>query len=122
MLKVRPLANRSRLVLSPVPGSNKTTIVPQSLISSLSEKLKLVLNMYSAKGSEFKISIPKMVSFSDIGSDLFELIGLQKIRFAKDGLNLDFRSDEDVVGIDLSGYITQILHYFGQEIVSEYPQ
>ncbi|PIU57141.1 MAG: hypothetical protein COS89_05170 [Deltaproteobacteria bacterium CG07_land_8_20_14_0_80_38_7] len=122
MLKVRPLANRSRLVLSPVPGSNKTTIVPQSLISSLSEKLKLVLNMYSAKGSEFKISIPKMVSFSDIGSDLFELIGLQKIRFAKDGLNLDFRSDEDVVGIDLSGYITQILHYSGQEIVSEYPQ
>lgn len=119
-LMVRPLANRSRLIISPLAGSNRTTVPPKEMISSLEEKLRLVLNMFSAEENAILVPIPKSVSFDHNSGDLFELVGLKKINFGPDGLNLGFEEGNNAIIVDISASIEQLLNFGGMERIFEY--
>jgi hypothetical protein len=113
-IMVRPIADRTRLVISPVPGSNATTIPPASLIAALREKLQYAINIYSSRENAIKIPVSKNISFSAGDGDVFKLLGLKKISFLKDGLKLDMDDGLDVVTLDIIASVTQALHRGGQ--------
>lgn len=120
---VRLIADRSRLVISPVPGSSTTTIPPASLISSLREKLQYAINIYSAKENAIRIPIPKTMTFdSKDQEDLFSMFGLKEISFGKDGLGIGFGQKQDVITLDISVLIKQLLHRNGQEFEDNLPR
>jgi len=121
VVMVRPLADRSRLVISPVPGSNTTTIPPASLISALREKLQYGISVYSSKESAIRIPIPKTISFEQTPSDLFKALGLKTISFGPNGLRIFFDEGYDVIGLDVTATITQLLTYHGQAVEDTLP-
>ena len=112
-IMVRPLANRSRLVISPVAGSNSTTIPPVALISVLREKLQYAINIYSSREEAIRIPVAKEFSFDE------ELLGT--IDFGSNGLSLSFDDDYDYISAGISASITQILHQGGVEFQDTLP-
>ena len=120
-IMLRLIADRSRLVISPVPGTNATTIPAASLIAALREKLQYAINIYSAKENAIRLHIPKTVTFSSTDDDLFKLFGLKKLSFKQDGLGLEFDDAQDVIVLDLGAVITQLLHRDGVEFEDTLP-
>ena len=111
VIKLGVLGDRSRLVLTPVPGTNATTVPATGLVSSLAEKLKLAI---SALG-EFDIPIPREIALEADDDGLFGMMGLARIGFDDDGLSLDFDVERNKVKLAVSAIITQILHVGGDE-------
>lgn len=121
-IMVRPIADRTRLVISPVPGSNATTIPAASLIAALREKLQYAINIYSSMENAIRVPVSKNITFSDADEDdIFKLLGLEKISFSKDGLKLDMDESQDVILLDIIASITQLLHRDGQKFEDTLP-
>jgi hypothetical protein len=115
-IMIRPLADRSRLVISPVAGSNTTTIPPVALISALREKLQYAINIFSAPEDAIRIPVPKELSFDSLSSnDLVKLMGLKTLNFGSEGLALDLDSDLDYFSAAITAKITQLFHRDGVE-------
>ncbi|MFH1874003.1 MAG: hypothetical protein ABH859_02320 [Pseudomonadota bacterium] len=114
-LKIRPLGNRTRLVISPIPGTNTTTVPSPAIISSLYEKAQIALNMFSDPEKAFKITIPKDIELFSPEAEQFDFFGLQKISFTENGLQLRFNSNLDAITIDLQAWLTQMLHFGGEK-------
>jgi hypothetical protein len=121
VMRVRPLADRSRLVISPVAGSNTTTIPARSLISSLREKLQYGIAIYSSKESAILIPIPKTMSFEGGENDLVKLLGIRSVSFGPTGLKFSSDAGSDSLTIDISAVITQLLHHNGEEFQDTLP-
>jgi len=121
VMMVRPLADRSRLVISPVAGSNATTIPPASLISSLREKLQYGIAIYSSKDSALQIPIPKIMNFEGSENDLVKLLGLKTISFGPTGLTFSCDTSREALSVDISAVITQLLHHNGEEFQDTLP-
>ncbi len=122
VVTVRPLADRSRLVISPVAGSNSTTIPPVALISALREKLQYAINIYSSKEEAIKIPVPKSFSFEEYQTnDLVKLLGLKSLTFGPTGLALTFDGDADVISLAISTAVTQFFHRGGVAVEDTLP-
>jgi hypothetical protein len=123
MLTLRPLAERSRLVLTPVPGSNATTVPPEGLVSALREKLSYAISIFSAPEKAIKIPIPKRLSLAPATpspDSLLGMLGLRTLSLGPDGLGLDFHEDSSFLTIDLGGVIQQVFLRDGQVFEEEY--
>lgn len=121
-IMVRLLADRSRLVISPVAGSNSTTIPPAALISALREKIQYAINIYSSKEEAIKIPIPKSVSFDDYrDNDLIKLLGLKTLAFGPKGFQLSLDEESNSLSVGISAAITQLLHQGGAEFQDTLP-
>ncbi len=116
-MKIGVLGDRSRLVLTPVPGTNATTVPAAGLVSSLAEKLKLAI---SALG-EFDIPIPREIALEADDDGLFGMLGLAKIGFGDEGLSLEFDVERNKAMLAVSAVLTQILHVNGGEKVYVLP-
>jgi hypothetical protein len=110
-IKLGILGDRSRLVLTPIPGTNATTVPAAGLVSSLSEKLKYAI----VELEEFDIPIPREIALEADDDGVFGMLGLAKIGFGDDGLSLDFDPTKNKVELAVSAIITQILHRNGEE-------
>jgi len=124
MLSLRPLADRSRLVLTPVSGSNSTTVPPEGLVSALREKLSYAISIFSAREKAIKIPIPKNIVLSpDMPSpeSLFGLLGLKELRLESDGLTLEWKEEGSFLTVDLSGALLQQFQNGGDIFEEKYP-
>ncbi len=119
LLTIRPLGNRTRLVISPIPGTNTTTVPGTAIISSLYEKAQIALNMFSDPEKAFRIPIPKSVELFSSEAEEFEFFGLQKIVFTENGLEMGFNSEKQAITLDLKFWLRQMLHYLGEQEVFE---
>lgn len=111
VMKLGVLGDRTRLVLTPVPGTNATTVPAAGLVSSLAEKLKLAI---SALGG-FDIPIPREIALEPDDDGLFGMLGLARIGFGEDGLSLDFDVESDKAMLAVSAVLTQVLHVNGEQ-------
>ncbi|MFA4874355.1 MAG: hypothetical protein WC956_06105 [bacterium] len=115
-LPVRILSERSRLVLTPIPGSNATTIPSAGLVSALAEQLKYALSSFSSEGEPILIPVPREFPFSADEQGMYGMLGLAKISFVgDDGLAIGVEPENNTVIAALTAAITQILHKGGQE-------
>jgi hypothetical protein len=110
-MKLGILGDRSRLVLTPMPGTNATTVPAAGLVSALSEKLNYAI----VELEEFDIPIPREIALEADDDGIFGMLGLAKIGFGDDGLSLDFDPERNKVELAISAIITQILHRNGEE-------
>ncbi|MBI4212360.1 MAG: hypothetical protein HY540_06955 [Deltaproteobacteria bacterium] len=119
---LRPLADRSRLVLSPVPGTNRTTIADENFGDILREKIKVALVEYSRKEAGFYIPLPKEVQLSSgNGNDAFSLLGLRSLSMGGEGLSLELSPEANVITIGLEPILTQILRRAGTQVTVRLP-
>jgi len=105
------LGDRSRLVLTPIPGTNATTVPAAGLVSSLSEKLKYAIVALE----EFDIPIPREIALTADDDGVFGMLGLARIGFGDDGLSLGFDPLTNRVELAVSAIVTQVLHRNGNE-------
>lgn len=117
VISVRPLADRSRLVMVPLEGTNATTIPSLGLVSALDEKLKIAISNMSSKDNAINIPVPKDIAMeAGDPSSIFGALGLREISFGEKGPALNFDSQFDTVRIAIKTIVTQILHQGGKEI------
>ena len=117
VMAVRLLSDRSRLIVTPIAGSNATTVPSAGLIGSLAEKLKLAL-----AGMEFNVPVPESVDLASRDPDsLMGLMGLQEIAFGPDGLALDVDPATNSVVLAVRAAITQLLHRDGEPVELQVP-
>lgn len=122
-LRLRILADRSRLLMTSIRGSNTTTIPDESLGSVLRSKLELVLAKYSSKEQPLTIPIPMSFELTSPGVDsLFSLLGLREIDFRPDGLSLTLDPNANTIRIDAAPIIKQLLHRSGTEFQVSLPR
>ncbi|MBN1282657.1 MAG: hypothetical protein JXA24_02645 [Proteobacteria bacterium] len=114
-LPLRILADRTRLVLTPMPGSNATTVPASSLVSQLSEKLSLALSAFSADGEPIMIPVPATFEFERGGDGLLAKLGLAAIALDRDGISLELEPETSSVSAAAAAIITQILHVEGKQ-------
>lgn len=110
-LHIGVLGDRTRLVLTPVPGSNATTVPSAGLVSSLAETLKIGMTLLEG----FDIPVPREFAFEADDDGVFGMLGLSKIDFGDEGLTLSFDTDLNKVKVAISAALTQILHVEGEE-------
>ena len=111
------LADRSRVVLTPVPGSNATTVPSIGLVSALGDKLKLGLSALGGEGTGFAIPLPSSFEFSASGDDgTFGLLGLSQVVLGDQGLALGFEPERNTIIAAVSAYLQQRLHEGGKEV------
>jgi hypothetical protein len=116
-LKLRTLADRSRLILTPIAGSNATTIPSRRLISNLSDQLMTAISQLSSKAGAISMTLPKGFEFEKSGEgSLFDAMGLDRIDFGPEGMELAFDSDANRISAAISVIVTQLLHIAGEEI------
>jgi hypothetical protein len=112
ILSLRPLADRSRLVLTPVAGSNATTVPPEGLVSALREKLTYAISIFSARAKAIKIPIPKVLALAPkvpTPDSLMSMLGLKDFFFDDEGLAMEWSEASSYLTIDLAGTIRQML-------------
>ncbi len=114
-LPIRILSDRSRLVLTPINGSNSTTVPSAGLVSLLAEELKYALSSLSNADKPFSIPLPRSVPFKADDEGMFGALGLAKIDLGNDGLALRVESDANKLVAAITASITQILHKGGKE-------
>jgi len=114
-IPIRLLADRTRLVLTPMPGTNSTTVPAASLVSQLSEKLGLALSGFSADGEPIVIPVPAGFDLASDDEGLMGALGLARIDLGANGLALDFEPEKNSVTAAVSAIITQTLHVNGRE-------
>lgn len=121
LIKVRPLADRSRLVLSPMEGSNSTIVPPEGMIATLEQEMSVVLADRSSPEKAFHISIPKefAISAGDSGG-LFGLLGLKTISIDANGLTIGFDPAQNSVELAVAAAIKQVLHEEGEKVEHEF--
>lgn len=118
VVTVRLLSDRSRLIVTPIAGSNATTVPSAGLIGSLAEKLKLALT-----GMEFSVPIPDAVDIaSSDPASLMGLLGLQEIEFGPDGFVFDVDPSTNSIVLAVRAAITQLLHQNGKPVDYRVPQ
>jgi len=123
VMTVRPLADRTRLVLTPVAGSNATTVPPEGLVSALREKLQYAISIFSAKDAAIAIPLPKRFGLSPsvpTPDSLMGMMGLQELVLGNDGLNLTWDADASFLAIDLDGTLSQVFNRNGQTFTETY--
>ncbi|MFH0799169.1 MAG: hypothetical protein V2A66_03190 [Pseudomonadota bacterium] len=121
-MMLRPLADRSRLVLTPENESNATTVPATALVSSLADKLKLAIAGLSPRDKAISIPIPRNIALGAPSPDsMFGALGLRDIAFGPKGLSLDFDPKENAIRIAIQAAITQVLHEGGKEIKRTVP-
>jgi len=111
-LTLRPLADRSRLVLTPVAGSNATTVPPEGLVSALREKLTYALTIFSAREKAIKIPIPKVLTLAPkvpTPDNFMSMLGLRDFFFDDEGLAMEWNEASSYLTIDVAGTIRQII-------------
>ncbi len=115
-LTIRPDADLTKIIFKAVPGSNSTIIQPESLISAFEEKIKFGVNIYSDPEKAIKIPLPKEVSFGGDHAtpDQFSILGLKKLSFGKDGLQLKIEDSQEYIDLMVKLVLTQSLTIDGQ--------
>ena len=124
VLKLRTLADRSRLIITPIEGTSATTIPPRKLISNLADQLMTALAQFSPKENAISFSVPDHMAFEsdmDDGS-LFSAVGLRRIDLGPRGLELGFDEKQNRLSAALSAIITQVLHIDGEEVTFLLPE
>lgn len=118
IMTIRPLADRSRLVITPMTGGNSTTVPPMGIISSLAERLNYVLSEKSRRENAIAIEIQKEIALDSLGNreGLFAALGLKTLSFGDGGLLLDFDPALNSVKIAIDAVITQLVHTGGEEL------
>ncbi|MBT3181484.1 MAG: hypothetical protein HN337_03130 [Deltaproteobacteria bacterium] len=120
-IKIRTLADRSRLVITPIEGSNVTTIPSKRIISNLADQLMTAIAQYTPKESAFAITIPQEMAFQNSSDSMLSKLGLRKIAFMPDGLSLNFDQESNSIDIAIKAFIEQYLHYSGEEKIFRLP-
>ncbi|MFH1830340.1 MAG: hypothetical protein ABH871_06150 [Pseudomonadota bacterium] len=116
-INIKVLGDHSRLVLTPLAGSNTTTVPAAGLVSALAEKLKLAL----AELEDFNIPVPREIALSADDDGIFGMLGLAKITFdSEDGLKFDLEQKRNTAVLAVKAAITQILHHSGVEKTYEF--
>lgn len=124
MVSLRPLASRSRLVLTPLAGSNATTVPPEGLVSALREKLTYAISIFSAKDKAIKLPLPKRIALAPptpSPDSLMGLLGLRTLTMTQDGLALAFDEGSSFITVDLDGTIHQIVQRDGVTYEEDIP-
>ena len=122
-VSVRLLADRSRLIVTPVAGSNSTTVPAAGLISSLTEKLKLAIAGMGSREAPLLIPIPAEVDLSSQDPDgLAGMLGIGKLSIAPDGFSFDSDPDGNSVAVALRVAISQLLHVDGKPVEYSVPR
>ncbi len=120
---VRTLADRSRLVLTPIEGTNATSAPPLGLISALREKISLGIAGISPREKAIRIPIPREIALeSDDPESMLNKLGLRTLTLTDDGLGLSFDDEHNAVLIGLRAIITQVLHQNGKPIEYTLPK
>ncbi len=125
IIALRPLADRSRLVLTPVVGSNATTVPSEALVPPLREKLSYAISIFSARDKALKIPIPKRIELMPAipsPDSLMRTLGLQHITLGPDGLTLAWDEGSSFMTIDLDGVIRQIVQRDGESFTEDLPR
>jgi len=113
---IRPDANLSRIEFRPIAGGNTTVISDRSMMSALEEKINFGLNIYSEEKNAIRINLPKEINFKPTGpADQFGLLGLEKITFGRDGIQLKVEDSQEFIDILGKISITQSLHVGSQK-------
>lgn len=113
----------SKIVFRPVAGGNATVIPDSSLISALNEKINYGINIYADPKKQIKFGLPKGLSFggSSGSPDQFSALGLEKISFGNDGLQLNVESSQEYIDLLFKLIFTQTLTYGGQKQTFTFP-
>jgi hypothetical protein len=119
-MNLRLLADRSRLVLTPIEGSNSTTIPARRLISSLADQVMTAISQMSQKESPTVIPIPAEIAIAASENEGGPF-GLSKISIGPDGLSLRFDDESDVISIAVTAAIEQLLHKAGEPVTYHLP-
>ncbi|MFA4973518.1 MAG: hypothetical protein WC683_12970 [bacterium] len=120
-IPLRVLSDRTRLVLTPMPGTNATTVPAAGLVSQLSEKLSLAIAGFSGEEDAIMIPIPREFDISTDGDNLFGKLGLANISFGAQGISLDAEPETNSITAAISAVITQILHIDGKSKTFKVP-
>lgn len=121
VIELGVLADRSRLVIAPIAGSNSTTVPERGLISALDEKLRLALAGFSSSGKPVQIPVPRNIALRSNSGDedasgQFGLLGLKTMTIGEEGLGMDFDAQENLITIAIQAALTQVLHRGGEEV------
>ncbi len=115
------LSDRTRLVITPIPGTNSTTVPALSLVSQLSGELSIALAGFSGPENAIMIPIPREFDISTDGDNLFGKLGLANISFGAKGISLDADAETNSISAAISAVITQILHIDGKSKTFKVP-
>lgn len=114
-IKIRTLSDRSRLLITPIEGTNATTIPSRRLISSLADQLMTALAAYSPKASAIAIPVPSNFSFEGQEDTVLGMTGLASIELGPDGIELAADDGSNRINILANIILEQMLHYSGEE-------
>lgn len=110
------LPDRSRVVLTPVPGTNATTVPSIGLVSALGDKIKLGLSALGGEGSGFRIPLPRSFEFSPSDEGTFGMLGLSQVVLGDQGLTLGFEPERNTITVAVKLFLQQLLHEGGKEV------
>ena len=123
ILRIRTLADRSRFIVTPIDGSNTTTIPSRRLIASLAEQIMAAIAQFSPKESAISIPISDDFEFEPTNEDsIFTSVGLRRISFGPGGLSLGLDHEQNMINLAISAIIEQVLHIDGERVEYVYPQ
>lgn len=123
VMTIRPLADRSRLIITPMAGGNSTTVPPMGIISSLAERLNYVLSEKSKRENSICTEVPREIALDSLGSrdGLFATMGLKTLSFGQEGPSLDFDPVLNSVKVAVDAVISQLVHVGGEEVRASVP-
>lgn len=110
------LPDRSCVVLTPVPGSNATTVPSVGLVSALGDKVKLGISAMGGEGAGFQIPLPRSFEFSADDDGGFGMLGLSQVVLGDQGLNLGFEPERNTITVAVKAFLQQRLHEGGKEV------
>lgn len=122
VVNIRTLADRSRLVLTAVEGSNATTVPDAGLLSALNEKIALAIAGLTPEEKAIAVPIPREIALEANDDGVFGMLGLARIDFGADGLSLELDAKHNFARVAVSALLTQILHVDGEEREYSLPQ
>jgi hypothetical protein len=108
-ISIRPEQNLSQIIFKPVEGGNSTIIPDDKIVSAFEEKIKFGINIYSDPSKAIKMRLPKEIIF-----DQLNIIGLKKISFGGNGLQLQAEDSQEYLDLFLKMSFNQILSIDGQ--------
>ncbi len=108
------LSDRTRLVITPISGTNATTVPALSLVSQLSDELSYALAGLSGPENTIMIPIPREFDLTSDEDNLFGKLGLANISFGAQGIYLETDTGTNSITAAITAVITQILHIDGK--------
>lgn len=104
-VKIRPVPELTQIIFGKIQGGNSTIVGDDNILSAFKQKLRYGVDIYGDTDNPQYINLPKGITLDFFEEteyrDLFDRLGLEKLRFGRDGFQFSLDMPMDRINLTL---------------------